>query len=179
MLKNIPKGFTVVCEDESFVVRDAIVTRVWAPKGKRPVCKMTGSHDRTVVFGAMDIHGRQIFRQYDAFNGETFLDFLKKVQGKYDGRLYLFLDRAKQHYRTKIVRECMSKNRATLRVRWIPVGSPAFNVMEECWRQIDNDLLALRFYSSLGKLKLEVGEYLRTKRFKLNTVSFLLTNRYG
>jgi transposase len=168
----------VVSEDESFVVRDAIVTRVWAPEGKRPICRVTGSHERTVVFGAMDMEGRKIFRQYDTFDGENFLDFLKQIHKKY-GRLYLFLDKAKQHYKTKIVREYMRKNRATLRVRWIPVGSPAFNVMEECWRQMDNDLLALRFYSSLNKLERAVGGYLRKKKFRLNMVSFLLTNRYG
>jgi hypothetical protein len=168
----------VVSEDESFVARDAIVTRVWAPEGKRPVCRVTGSHDRTVVFGAMDMEGRQVFRQYDSFNGEAFLSFLRQTHRRY-GWLYLFLDRAKQHYRTKIVREYMRKNRATLRVRWIPVGSPAFNVMEECWRQMDSDMLALRFYSSLGMLSIEIGEYLRTKRFNLNMTSFLLTNRYG
>jgi transposase len=168
----------VVSEDESFVVRDAIVTRVWAPEGKRPICRVTGSHERTVVFGAMDMEGRKIFRQYDTFNGENFLDFLEQIHKKY-GRLYLFLDKAKQHYKTKIVREYMRKNRATLRVRWIPVGSPAFNVMEECWRQMDDDMLALTFYSSLGRLNVEIGEYLRTKRFNLDMVSFLLTNRYG
>ncbi len=168
----------MVSEDESFVVRDAIVTRVWAPEGKRPICRVTGSHERTVVFGAMDMEGRKIFRQYDTFNGENFLDFLEQIHKKY-GRLYLFLDKAKQHYKTKIVREYMRKNRATLRVRWIPVGSPAFNVMEECWRQMDDDMLALTFYSSLGRLNVEIGEYLRTKRFNLDMVSFLLTNRYG
>ena len=168
----------MVSEDESFVVRDAIVTRVWAPEGKRPICRVTGSHERTVVFGAMDMEGRKIFRQYDTFNGENFLDFLEQIHKKY-GRLYLFLDKAKQHYKTKIVREYMRRNRATLRVRWIPVGSPAFNVMEECWRQMDDDMLAMTFYSSLGRLNVEIGEYLRTKRFKLNMASFLLTTRYG
>ncbi len=167
----------VVSEDESFVVRDAIVTRVWAPEGKRPICRVTGSHERTVVFGAMDMQGEQIFRQYDSFDGESFLDFLKQVHRRY-GRLYLFLDKAKQHYKTKKVLEYIRRNRATLRVRWIPVGSPAFNVMEECWRQMDNDMLALTLYSSLGMLKLEIGEYLRTKRFKLDMTKFLLTNRY-
>ncbi len=160
-------------------MRDAIVIRVWAPEGRRPVCRVTGSHDRTVVFGAMDMQGRQVFRQYCSFNGENFLDFLKKVHKTYGGRLYLFLDRARQHYRTKKVREYMRKKRETLRVRWIPVGSPAFNVMEECWRQMDNDMLALRLYSSLGRLRAEIGEYLRTKRFRLDMTNFLLTDRYG
>ena len=159
-------------------MRDAIVTRVWAPEGRRPVCRVTGSHERTVVFGAMDMEGAQVFRQYGSFDGTAFLDYLKKVHAKY-GRLYLLLDRAKQHYRTKKVREYIIENRATLRVRWIPVGSPAFNVMEECWRQMDDDMLALRFYSSLGRLRMEMGEYLRTKRFRLDMANFLLTDRYG
>ncbi len=73
----------------------------------------------------------------------------------------------------------MGRNRTTLRVRWIPVGSPAFNVMEECWRQMDDDMLALRFYSSLGRLRMEMGEYLRTKRFRLDMANFLLTDGYG
>lgn len=165
-------------QDESFVVRDAVVTRVWAPVGRRPICRVTGSHERTVVYGAIDMQGRQLFRQYPDFDGRCFLDYLKKLHSRY-GRLYLFLDRAKQHYRTKKVREYMSRNRDTLRVRWIPVGSPAFNVMEECWRQMDSDdILALKVYSSIGRLRVEIGEYLRTKRFRLDVKSFLLTSRY-
>lgn len=167
----------MVSQDESFVVREARVVRVWAPEGRRPVCRVTGSHERTVVYGAMDLQGRQFFRQYTAFNGRCFLDYLKKAHKRY-GRLYLFLDRAKQHSRTKKVREYMARNRAMLRVRWIPVGSPAFNVMEECWRQMDKDMLALRIYSSLGRLRAETGEYLRTRRFKLDMKRFLLTRRY-
>lgn len=167
----------MVSQDESFVVRDAIAARVWAPEGKRPICRVTGSHERTVVYGAMDMGGRQFFRQYGDFNGKSFLDYLKKAHKKY-GRLYLFLDRAKQHYRTKKVREYIGRNRRTLRIRWIPVGSPAFNVMEECWRQMDDDMLALRFYGSLGRLRAEIGEYLRTNRFKLDMANFLLTDRY-
>lgn len=178
LLKNIPEGFTVVCEDESIVVHDAIVRRVWAVEGKRPVCTVTGSHGSTAVFGAMSIDGRQIFKQYDWFDGKTFLDFLKRVHRKF-GRLYLFLDKATQHYKTKKVREYMRRNRATLRVRWIPTGCPEFNVMEECWRQMDKDVLVSRFYPAFPKLKAVVAGYLRTRRFNLDMKKFLLTNRCG
>ena len=44
----------------------------------------------------MDMEGAQVFKQYGSFDGTAFLDYLKKVYAKY-GRLYLFLDRAKQH----------------------------------------------------------------------------------
>ncbi len=101
---------------------------------------MSGSHGNTVVFGAISLDGTQIFRQYEKFNGETFLDYLKKVHRKF-GSLYLFLDKARQHHKTRIVTDYLGKNRKTLRVRWIPTASPEFNMMEECWREGEKDSL--------------------------------------
>ena len=76
----------------------------------------------------------QLFRQYDAFDGPSFLGFLKKVHRRF-GKQYLFLDRANQHKKTKIVTDYMKRNRKTLRVRWFPTASPEFDMMEECWRE--------------------------------------------
>ena len=101
---------------------------------------MSGSHGNTVVFGAISLDGTQIFRQYEKFNGETFLDYLKKVHRKF-GSLYLFLDKARQHHKTRIVTDYLGKNRKTLRVRWIPTASPEFNMMEECWREGEKESL--------------------------------------
>ena len=37
----------------------------------RPIVTITGSHQRTCVFGALCIDGRQFFRQYESFNQYT------------------------------------------------------------------------------------------------------------
>jgi len=145
-------------------------------EGVRPICLVTGSHQRTCVFGALSLDRRQIFRQYDAFNEDTFLDFLKKVHRKF-GRCYLFLDKARQHYKSKKVLEYLWKNRLTIRVRWFPTASPEFNVVEECWRQAEKDLLASRYYPSFPDLKKATATYFRTKRFNLDMQRFLLTER--
>jgi len=55
---------------------------------------VSGSHENTVVFGAISMDGRQFFKQYDRFNGETTLDYLKKLHKKF-GKLYLFLGQGK------------------------------------------------------------------------------------
>jgi DDE superfamily endonuclease len=92
------EGFTVVVEDESIFVHDALVRRkMWTAEGMRPVVTMTGSHQRTYLFGALCIDGRQLFRQYDTFDRYTFLDYLKELQNKFH-KVILFLDRAPQHY---------------------------------------------------------------------------------
>jgi transposase len=138
---------------------------------------VSGSHFRTVVFGAISIDGTQLFRQYETFDGESFLDFLKKLHARF-GMLYLFLDKAGQHHRTKIVTDYLKANRKTLRARWIPTASPEFNMMEECWRQGGKDLSAQPVFPiSLKELKGFLARYYRTRRFNLDMRSFLLTNK--
>lgn len=176
LLKRLPEGFTVVCEDESIFIHDAVVRKVWAEKGRRPVCIITGSHQRTYIFGAMNIEGKQLFRQYDAFNKETFLHYLKTIHRRFP-RCYLFLDKAVQHRRSRKVLNYMEKHKDTLRVLWFPTASPEFNVMEECWRQAENDLIASKYYPSFSNLKSAIATYFRTRRFKLDMRKFLLTNR--
>jgi transposase len=150
---------------------------VWAAAGTRPVRIVSGSHFKTVVFGAIGIDGAQFFRQYETFDGGSFLDFLKKLHRRF-GRLYLFLDKARQHHHTKVVTDYLRQNRKTLRARWIPTASPEFNAMEECWRQGEKDLSSLPvFPTALKDLKRFLAGYYRTRRFDLDMRSFLLTNR--
>ena len=56
---------------------------------KRPIVRVTGSHKHSCTFGAVSIEGKQIFRQYDVFNGDTFLEFLKKIHARFP-KCYLF-----------------------------------------------------------------------------------------
>ena len=52
LLSQIPKGFTIAVQDESIFVHDVTIRRkLWLPKGIRPVVTVTGSHQRTCVFG--------------------------------------------------------------------------------------------------------------------------------
>ena len=178
LLSHKPRGFAIVSLDESIFIQDVKVRRVWAMEGTRPIrIAAANMHGRTVVFGAMSLDGRQLFRQYKKFNGRSFLDYLKKAHRKFR-KPYLFMDRAPQHRKTRKVLNYIKENRKTIRVRWFPVGSPEFNVMEECWRQGEKDLSAMpRFPLSLQELKKTLARYYRTKRFDLNTRKFLLTNR--
>ena len=48
------------------------------------------------------MEGKQLFRHYDKFNGDTFLDFLKIIHHKFP-RCHLFMDKASPHYRSRKV----------------------------------------------------------------------------
>ncbi len=67
-----------------------LLKELWFPKGSRPVVTATGSHQKTGVFGALTLDGKQLFRQYDLFNQDTFLDYLKQIKKRLGGRKVMY-----------------------------------------------------------------------------------------
>jgi transposase len=168
-------GFSVVSVDESFFFYDSLVRRVWIDEKKRPIVRVTGSHKHSCIFGAICFGGKQLFRQYDVFNGDTFLDYLKKIHTKFP-RCYLFMDKASPHYKSKKVGKYFEENRDTLIPVYLPTASPEFMVMEEIWNIAKRDLLVLKYYSSFTDFKEKISGYFRTKRFNLDMMNYLLRN---
>lgn len=107
--------------------------KVWIRKDKRPIVRVIGSHQESVLFGATSLEGKQLFRQYDWFDQNNFLDYLKHIHRKFP-KCYLFLDKAKQkqHYRSKKVLKYFADNKDSLIPVYHPTASPAeFMVLEE------------------------------------------------
>jgi transposase len=168
------ESFNIVSTDESFFFYDSLVRRVWIDGNNRPVVRVTGSHKHSCIFGAISMKGNhQLFRQYDKFNGDTFLDYLKKIHAKFP-RFYLFMDKASPHYKSKKVRQYFEQNKDTLIPIYLPTASPEFMVMEEVWNIAKRDLLVLQYYQSFADFKEKICKYLRTKRFGLDMRNYLL-----
>jgi transposase len=168
--------FTIVSLDESFFFYDSLARRVWIDGNNRPIVRVTGSHKHSCIFGAIiSMEGKkQLFRQYDVFNGEAYLNFLKKIHAKFP-KCYLFMDKASSpHYRSKKVLKYFEENKDTLISVYLPTASPEFMIMEEVWNIAKRDLLVLKYYSSFVDLKNKISQYFRTKRFGLNMRNYLL-----
>jgi hypothetical protein len=174
-LDNLQKeeGFTVVSMDESFFFYDSLVRRVWISKNERPVVRIIGSHQESVLFGATSLEGKQLFRQYDWFDENTFLDYLKQIHRKFP-KCCLFLDKAKQHYKSQKVLRYFDKYKKVLIPVYLPTASSEFMVLEEVWHISKNDLLVLQYYSSFTDFKNKISSYFRTKRFNLNMRNYLV-----
>jgi DDE superfamily endonuclease len=124
------------------------------------------------MFGAISLKGRQVFRQYNRFNEDTFCEFLKQIHHKFP-KCYLFLDKAPQHYRSRKVRKYFKEHKDTLKPVYLPTASPEFMVLEECWNMSKNDLLVLTYYSAFPEFRKRLGQYFRTKHFNLNMRNYL------
>lgn len=171
LLKELPSGFAIVCIDESFFIYDSRVKKVWVRADSRPVVHVTGSHEHSVLYGALSLDGRQLFRQYEDFDGASFFDYLKQVHRKFE-RCLLFLDKASQH-QTEEVLSYFESHAETLVPIWVPRASPEFMPLEGCWNISKDDILVLTYYSSFPDFKERIGEYFRTKRFHMNVAGYL------
>jgi transposase len=159
-------------QDESIFIHDSVLAkkRKWILKEKRPVVTVTGSHDKTVVYGVLSLDGKQLFRQYDRFDSHSFIAYLEEIRKKFK-KFIMFVDRATQH-RSKMVEEYLQRNIEAIKIEYFPVGSPEFNPVEECWRQGKCNILS-NYYSSFLHIKQAISSYYRTRRFKLDIKKYL------
>ena len=89
------------------------------------------------------------------------------------GKLILFIDRARQHHRSIIVREYIEQSKDVLKVIYFPKGSSKFNAIEEYWRQGKYDLPVSKYYPKFANFRDTIANYYRTRRFKLDIVKYL------
>lgn len=172
-IQHEKKDFTIVSLDESFFFYDSLVRRVWIDARKRPVVRIMGSHQYSCLFGAVSMDSKQLFRQYNKFNSDTFLDFLKRIHHKFP-KCYLFMDKASPHYESRRVIDYLEENRDTLIPVYLPTASPEFMILEEVWNIAKHDLLVLEYYSSFEDFREKISRYFRTKRFGLDMRNYLL-----
>jgi len=139
-------------------------------KTTRPIILVNGTHQKTIIFGALSHDGRQSFRQYDKFDQYCFLDYLKELHRKF-GKILVYADRAPQH-KSNIIKQYLEKNDDVI-IHWFPKGSPQFNAVEEVWKQGKYNLLVSQYQPSLSDLKNRISKYYRTTRFHLDILKYM------
>ncbi len=178
MDKQQDTEFTIVSLDESFFFYDSLVIPVWIEENNRPIVRIKGSHKHSCIFGAVSMKGKQLYRQHDVFNGDTFLDYLTMIHSKFP-KCYLFMDKTSPHYKSKKVKAYFEENKDTLIPIYLPTAaSPEFMVMEEVWNMAKQDLLILNYYLTFADFKVKVSKYFRTKRFDLSKMNYLLRDGF-
>lgn len=169
---TLKHDWNVLVEDESIFIHDSVMTRKrrWILKEKRPVVTVTGSHSKTIVFGILSLDGKQLFRQYERFDSQSFIAYLEEVRKKFK-KFIMIVDRATQH-RSRMVKEYLQRNLETIRMEYFPVGLPLLNAVEECWRQGKCNILS-RYCSGFSRLKQTISNFYRTRRFNLDIKKYL------
>ena len=85
------RGFAVVVQDESIFIRIGTNGRkLWSRVGEPVAVIRHGRRDRTVVYGALAEDGTRLMRQYERFDGPTFVRYLKEARRKW-GKVLLIM----------------------------------------------------------------------------------------
>ena len=88
------------------------------------------------VFGAYDHINNQMFTHgYRKKTGKQFLDFIKRVDQKYDSKvkqIFLILDNVSIHKSNK-VKETLTKYHPRIHLVFLPTRSPELNLIEVRW----------------------------------------------
>ncbi len=94
-------------QDESIFIHNLYIKRKWIVRQKRPIITVTGTHNKTIIFGVLSNDGKQLFRQYNRFDSHSFIRYLEQVRKKFK-KFIIFVDRAPQH-RSKDSKEVSAK----------------------------------------------------------------------
>ena len=156
-------------QDEAIFVADASPGRVYTPLGIQAVCHVSGTHDRTIVYGTLGLDGEQICRQYSKFNGYTFAEYLKEVKNEFN-RALMIVGHTPQH-RACVVGRTL-REITGIRLAFLPAASPDLSAVEECWRQSKKDLLRVS-YVTMGRLRQTIEEYFASKTLGLDILGYL------
>ena len=169
MIETRPKGWNVICMDESIMLYESTIRKVWFMKGTRPIRRVTGSHSKTCLFGALSLDKKQLFRQKKEINSETTIEFLKELKRKF-GRFVLFLDKASYH-KSYMVKEFFKKNKDCIKPIYFPTAASDLNPAEEPWKQIRGEFIKLP--KNVTEFRKKVSGVIRKKRYKLDIVKYL------
>ena len=165
------RGFTIVVQDESIFVRVGTNGRkLWSRVGDPVAVTRYGRRDRTVVYGALAEDGTRLMRQYEKFDGPTFVRYLEEVRRKW-GKAFLIMDNASQH-KTRAVREYL-KEHDGIEALYLPTATPELSVIEAIWKDAKHRLVTSEHYETLEELAHAVSEYFRTCPIRLNIYKFL------
>ena len=165
------RGFTIVVQDESIFLRTGTNGRKLWPRVGDPAT--VSSHDRrnkTIVYGTLAEDGIRLMRQYERFDGPTFVRYLKEVRRKWD-KVLLITDNANQH-RHREVRKYLEEHDG-LEILHLPTVTPKLSAVESVWKDAKYRLVTSEHYETLEDLTHAVSEYFRTCSIRLDIYKFL------
>ena len=136
--KGVRQGVTFVFEDESGYSERPTVRRTWAPKGKTPIIRSTGSWKTRTAIGmiASTAKGKnpkffmRILRE--SAKASDFVSSLKHLRKHIRGKIFLLWDGLPGH-KAKCVQIYIKENASWLSAFRFPPYSPELNPVEYLW----------------------------------------------
>lgn len=147
--------------DEMGIRSDHQSRRTWGIKGKTPVVPMTGQRFSCNMISTITNRGKLRFMIYQThFTTDVFIEFLRRLIGSVDHKVYLIVDNHSVHRAAK-VRKWLDKHKEQIAVFYLPSYSPELNPDEYLNNDIKNNASQSHRPATKKELQENVRFYLR------------------
>ena len=124
--------------DEAGVRSDHHSGTTWAPQGKTPVVRTTGSRFGMNLISAVSAQGQLRFMVTpQRMTATVFVEFLRRLIHNQKRPVFLIVDNHSTH-RARMVKDFVEQTQGQLRLFYLPPYSPQLNPDEWVWRHVKN-----------------------------------------
>lgn len=141
-------SWVVLCGDETRITWEAIVRRVWLPKGQTSVLKVHREHEAQSFLGFLNLKiGKPLLFPMPWQNQREVVKVLKLVLKKYPGKqICLVWDNAKFH-KGKLIRKALEKSLSNFFLINFPPYAPDTNPQEHIWQWAKDQIANVQFHT--------------------------------
>jgi transposase len=156
------EGAEIHWGDEMGVRSDHQAGRTWGRKGQTPVVRGPGQRFRCNVISSLTNQGVLRFRVFqENFNGEVFIDFLRRLVRDRGRKVYLIVDRHPVHTSRKVHR-WVERHQTEIRLIYLPAYSPELNPGEFLNQDVKTNAVGRWRPSTKRKMMGNLRSYLRS-----------------
>jgi transposase len=149
--------------DETGMRSDHQTGRSYAPKGQTPVIKATGKRFSINMISAISNKGHLQFMIIDRFNGEVFIDFLKRMI-RYSREKILFITDGHPAHKTKKLKEWLGENKDRIEVFFIPPYSPELNAQEYLNQDVKTNIIGKKRPINKDEMRANVESFMNKRK---------------
>lgn len=154
---------TIYFGDETGMRSDHQAGRSYAPKGETPIITGTGQRFSLNMISAISNKGHLQFMIKDRFNGEVFLDFLKRMI-KYSREKVFFVTDGHPAHKTKKVKEWLNENQNRIEVFFIPPYSPELNAQEYLNQDLRTNVIGKKRPINKKQMRENIEGFMRSRK---------------
>ncbi len=154
---------TIYFGDETGMRSDHQAGKSYAPKGQTPVVKATGQRFSLNMISAISNKGHLQFMLIDKFNGEVFMDFLKRMI-RYSSEKIFFVTDGHPAHKTKMLKEWLQENKNRIEVFFIPPYSPELNAQEYLNQDVKTNIIGKKRPINKVEMRANVEDFMNERK---------------
>lgn len=154
---------TIYFGDETGMRSDHQAGKSYAPKGQTPVIKSTGQRFLLNMISAISNKGHLMFMIIERFNGEVFIDFLKRMI-RYSKEKIFFITDGHPAHKTKKLKTWLQENTERIEVFFIPPYSPELNAQEYLNQDVKTNIIGKKRPINKDQMRSIVEDFMNKRK---------------